>query len=518
MNDPEFISIFNDVLGPVMRGPSSSHTAGSYHIARVSRALLGEEPDSAALTFDLDGSYAATFSQQSADKAFAAGLMGWDLTDERFGRSLDLAAEQGLSLKFKIAALERADHPNSVKIDLSGRKGGAIHLLAKSTGGGGFLIQQLEAWPVAIDGKSFETYLLMDRNDTAGIERILDASGGTARLSEGLLQEAVLLRLRGSEPMTQSERPALERESGAKKIWSTSPVFYPRMGPPLFDSAATMVRFAEDANLSLGQAALEYEARLLGLAAKDVMKEMMRRFGIMAAAVEQGLHDENVKMKLLRPSAGRVLDAEKAGRLAVGGPHARAAGRALAALHISNSGGVVCAAPTGGSSGVIPGVMVTLAEDRALDSDRVGLALLAAGAIGLIIARRATFAAEVAGCQVEIGAAGAMAAAAVVEAAGGSPRQAANAAAITLQNSMGSVCDLVQGLCEIPCHTRNAVAASSAFVCADLIMGGYLNPVPLDETIDAVFASGRMLPPELLCTAQGGLAVTPSALAMKPRA
>jgi len=83
---------------------------------------------------------------------------------------------------------------------------------------------------------------------------------------------------------------------------------------------------------------------------------------------------------------------------------------------------------------------------------------------------------------------------------------------------MGSVCDLVQGLCEIPCHTRNAVAASSSFVCADLIMGGYLNPVPLDETIDAVFASGRMLPPELLCTAQGGLAVTPSALAMKPRA
>lgn len=518
MNDPEFISIFNDVLGPVMRGPSSSHTAGSYHIARVSRSLLGEEPDSATLTFDPDGSYAATFSRQSADKAFAAGLMGWDLTDERFGRSLALAAEQGLSLRFKVAALDGADHPNSVKIDLSGRQGGTLHLLAKSTGGGGFLIQQLEAWPVAIDGKSFETLLLMDRHDTAGIERILDASRGTARLSEGLLQEAVLLCLRGSEPMTKSERLALERESGAKKIWSTSPVFYPQIGQPLFDSAATMVRFAEDANLSLGQAALEYEARLLGLGTKDVMKEMLSRFGIMAAAAEQGLHDENVKMKILRPSAGRVLDAEKAGRLAVGGLHTRAAARALAALHISNSGGVVCAAPTGGSSGVIPGVMVTLAEDRALDSDRVGLALLAAGAIGLIIARRATFAAEVAGCQVEIGAAGAMAAAAVVEASGGTARQAANAAAISLQNSMGSVCDLVQGLCEIPCHTRNAVAASSAFVCADLMMGGYMNPVPLDETIDAVFASGRMLPPELLCTAQGGLAVTPSALALKPRA
>ena len=147
----------------------------------------------------------------------------------------------------------------------------------------------------------------------------------------------------------------------------------------------------------------------------------------------------------------------------------------------------------------------------------MALALFAAGAIGLVIARRATFAAEVAGCQVEIGAAGAMAAAAVVELSGGTARQAANAAAIALQNTMGSVCDLVQGLCEIPCHTRNAVTASSAFVCADLIMGGYLNPIPLDETIDAVFQSGRMLPPELLCTSQGGLAVAPSALALKQR-
>ena len=133
------------------------------------------------------------------------------------------------------------------------------------------------------------------------------------------------------------------------------------------------------------------------------------------------------------------------------------------------------------------------------------------------MARRATFAAEVAGCQVEIGAAGAMAAAAVVEIAAGSAAQAADAAAIAFQDTMGSVCDLVQGMCEIPCHTRNAVAASSAFVRADLILGGYVNPIPLDETIDAVYAVGKMLPAELRCTTLGGLAVTPSAKAMIPR-
>ena len=114
----------------------------------------------------------------------------------------------------------------------------------------------------------------------------------------------------------------------------------------------------------------------------------------------------------------------------------------------------------------------------------------------------------------EIGAAGAMAAAAVVEFAGGTARQATDAAAISFQNTMGMVCDLVQGIVEVPCHTRNAVAASSALVCADLILGGYVNPIPLDQTVDAVYAVGMAMPAELRVTSQGGLAVTPAALSL----
>jgi L-serine dehydratase len=108
-----------------------------------------------------------------------------------------------------------------------------------------------------------------------------------------------------------------------------------------------------------------------------------------------------------------------------------------------------------------------------------------------------------------------MSAAAVVDAFGGNARQATDAAAIAFQNTMGSVCDLVQGFVEIPCHTRNAVASANAFICADLILGGYENPINLDETIDAMYSVGKMMPSELRCTALGGLAITPSALAMK---
>jgi L-serine dehydratase len=186
----------------------------------------------------------------------------------------------------------------------------------------------------------------------------------------------------------------------------------------------------------------------------------------------------------------------------------------MAVCHVNNSMGVVCAAPTGGSSGVIPAVVFSMAEAFDLKKGQSVMGLLAAAAIGLVIAKRATFAAEIAGCQVEIGAAGAMAAAAVVEMAGGSATQAVDASAIALQNTMGSVCDLVQGICELPCHTRNAAAASSAFICADLVIGGYQNPIPLDETVDAVLKVGEMLPAELRCTALGGIAITPSALAL----
>jgi L-serine dehydratase len=267
----------------------------------------------------------------------------------------------------------------------------------------------------------------------------------------------------------------------------------------------------------LGQLALEYESQLLGLPHEAVLDEMLRRYDVMAASAHQGLQPDFTGTQLLQPTASLIHRAEAEGRLTVRSAQTRAAIRSMAVMHVDGAMGVVCAAPTGGSAGVIPGALVSLAEERDLSRETLGLALLASGAIGVIVAQRATFAAEIAGCQVEIGAGGAMAAAAIVDAMGGSADEATNAAAIAFQNTMGLVCDPVKGMVEIPCHTRNAVAAANAFVCADLILGGYINPIPLDETIDAVYSVGQMMPRELLCTAQGGLAVTPSALKLVAR-
>jgi L-serine dehydratase len=505
-----FISIFNDVLGPVMRGPSSSHTAGSYRIGRISRSLLGEPPRKAFFTFDPDGSYSQVYTQQGVDLALAAGLMNWPITDDRFKSALRHAESNGIELNFRISRLEDK-HPNAVLIHIAGQGDNEFDLEARSVGGGLIEIARIAGWDVLLDGKTYDYLIIGDSGSETGLNRIVSSFplSLAAKIEKG---DRTAFHFRGTSPLPENIAAQIRSLLGIKQVFSAEPVFYMKKGAALFENAADMVKYAEEQGVSMGQAALHYESRLLGLSEEDTMAEMIRRFDIMRKSVEEGLGDQNVHMQLLEPTASKVWSESRQGRLPFGGGHSRAAARALAALHVSNSMGIVCAAPTGGAAGVIPGLIVTLKEEFGLNDEQTALCLFAAGAIGLIIAMRATFAAEVAGCQVEIGAAGAMGAAAVVEAAGRDPVEAADSAAISLQNTMGSVCDLVQGLCEIPCHTRNAAAASAAMVCADLICGGYENPVPLDETIDAVYSVGCMLPSELRCTSKGGIAVSPSAL------
>ncbi|MBL6763829.1 MAG: L-serine ammonia-lyase, iron-sulfur-dependent, subunit alpha [Verrucomicrobiae bacterium] len=511
------VSIFNHVLGPVMRGPSSSHTAGAYHIASMARSILGETPAKAVLRFDPRGSYAATYEPQGADRGFAMGLMAKPLTDESFFTSLNDAREAGLDLSFCVEELEGAEHPNTTDLELRGRDGRVLRLVARSVGGGAVELIKIDGRPVLFDGSAHESLVETCGERAEAVRAVLARLCGSGESPVSESDDAcVRLSIRTHLPLSDADRGEILSADRAALIWESAPVYHVAKGAPLFDSAAEMVAIAEDRSISLGEVALAHESRLLGMDESAVIAEMLRRYDIMAESVERGLSPEFSGLQLLPACAGSIFEAEAAGRLSVRSLHTRAAARALAVMHVDGAMGVVCAAPTGGSAGVIPGTLVTLAEERSLSREQIAKALLAAGAIGMILAVRGTFAAEVAGCQVEIGASGAMAAAAVVDAVGGSARQACDAAAIGFQNTMGTVCDLLHGMVEIPCHTRNGAAAAAAFVNADLVLGGYHNFIPLDETIDAVYAVGLAMPSELRCTSKGGLAVTPSALALKP--
>ena len=511
------ISIFNDVLGPVMHGPSSSHTAGPYHIGRLTRMLLGEDPVRSTFVFDPGGSFAEVYRQQCSDKGFIAGMLGWDITDERFAKAMENAPQENLHVEFRIETLPEADHPNTAAIRATGNAGRRIEIMAHSTGGGMVEIIRVNGYSVSITGNACDVLIEIKSSDLRDLASRLEK--GLSPLQQQSPQQRgdnTLLHYHLAQPLSPRQSLLISDAPGVVQVMQTKPIFFMVRGTPLFANTTEMLAATENNGCSLGTIALEYESRLLGVTPDTIIKEALRRHHIMVSSVRNGIKGQHPPMRLLRPSAPKIYKAEAEQHLPIGGLHARTAARAMAVMHVNSGQGLVCAAPTAGSAGVLPAVVTTLVEEFDLDAHQTARALLAAAAIGLMIAYRATFAAELGGCQVEIGASSAMAAAAVIEATDHSPQQAADAAAIALQNTMGTVCDPVQGLVEIPCHTRNAVAASAAFVCADLICGGYHNPVPLDETIDAMFVVGQMLPRELKCTSLGGLATTPAAQKLVP--
>ena len=195
----------------------------------------------------------------------------------------------------------------------------------------------------------------------------------------------------------------------------------------------------------------------------------------------------------------------------MGSVQTRACAYAMAVLERSAAMGVIVAAPTAGSAGVVPGCVLSLAEHLGLDDAQTMDALFAAAAIGLNLTTSACVAGAEGGCQAEVGSAAAMAAAAIVQMMGGTPAQALDAASITLGNLLGLVCDPVGGLVEVPCQNRNAIGVAAAFSSAQLALSGVTSLVPFDEMAITMLNVGRALPASLRETAQGGIAVAPSA-------
>lgn len=183
---------------------------------------------------------------------------------------------------------------------------------------------------------------------------------------------------------------------------------------------------------------------------------------------------------------------------------------AMAVLEVNASMGLIVAAPTAGSSGVIPGTLLSICEDYNLGEEALYDGFLNASAIGYIIMRNASVSGAEAGCQAEVGAASAMAASAAAQLLGGSPQVSLHAAALALSNLLGLVCDPIAGLVESPCQSRNAIGVSNAFTSAQLALAGVRHPIPFDEMVEAMYKVGKSLPFELRETAMGGCAATPT--------
>lgn len=260
---------------------------------------------------------------------------------------------------------------------------------------------------------------------------------------------------------------------------------------------------------SIARAALERESSESGMSPDEIRAIMATRLEVMRESVAQGLAGRaRSRSGLTGGDAARVA-ASRTGPLS--GVVQQAVARSLAVAEVNASMGRIVAAPTGGASGVLPGVVLSVGEQNGLPDAALIDGLLAASAIGGIIAARATLSGAAGGCQAEIGSAAAMAAAAVTEMLGGDPGQVGHAASLALQGLLGLVCDPVGGLVEVPCVARNATGSAVALASAQMALAGVTFPIPFDQVVDAANQVGRSIPPSLRETARGGLAITPAA-------
>lgn len=507
-------SIFNDVIGPVMRGPSSSHCAAAVRIGRLARDLMDGEIETVRVEFHPQGSLATTHESQGSDMGLFGGLLGWEATDDRLPHSAEAIRSAGIQIDVRITDYE-AQHPNTYKLTL--RNAREQHqIVAVSTGGGMIEVTEIDGTPVSIAGDYYETLLFpavgtdaleyLAQNVEADEINLLQGGGGhwIEVKAQEFLPERVLDTLRS--------RFGVER---VKMLAPVLPILSRRQMTVPFMTSQELLAYNQSRGLPLWELALHYESARGGIAPGAVLDKMRDLARIMRQAIRKGIEGTHYADRILGCQSRFFQAAMAQGRLLDGGMLNRIILYVTALMEMKSSMGVIVAAPTAGACGGLPGACVGAADALGLGDDDVAKALLAGGMIGVLIAAHATFAAEVGGCQAECGAGSGMAAAALVTLVGGSTEQAVAAASMALQNILGMICDPVANRVEVPCLGKNVMAASNALACANMALAGFDPVIPLDEVIEAMDAVGPSLPVELRCTALGGLSVTPTSKAIE---
>ena len=283
-------------------------------------------------------------------------------------------------------------------------------------------------------------------------------------------------------------------------------------------SGEELIKICEENSISLSEYAIRREMEDRDVTREEVLSKMHKTLEAMRSGATEAREKEVYSVSgLIGGDAYKVQEHLKKGKSLTGDTMVLAMAMALSSSEVNASMGRIVACPTAGSCGILPAVILTAGEKLEKTDDELVMALFASAAVGMIIGRNATFAGAEGGCQAECGSASAMAAAAVVEMMGGTPKMSLDAGAIVFKNVLGLVCDPVAGLVEIPCAKRNSSGAISALCTADLVMAGVESKIPFDDALSAMYKVGRSLPPSLRETALGGVAVTKAGLELRKK-
>jgi L-serine dehydratase len=502
-------SIFNDVIGPVMRGPSSSHCAASLRIGRLCRDLMDGRIDNILVEFDPKGSLATTHKDQGSDMGLFGGFLGWEADDERLPQSDRYIADAGISVVIDIVDIG-ATHPNTYKITLS-NPSETRRLTAVSTGGGMIEVIEIDGAAVSMAGDYSESLVYTTRPEAIRelmVDRIpheyVEIHSGEIAFVEiksrmfpsaNVLDELIA---RPDVSFVRKLRPVLP-------VLSRKEVFVP------FETCEEMLAYNDGKNLTLWELAAEYESARGEISEAEVFGKMRSIVRIMDSAIQTGLKGTEYSDRILGSQSLQLRQQLDSRNLIGGDANNMIIMYVSATMEVKSSMGVIVAAPTAGSCGALPGAVFGVARSLNLSEDDIVKAMLAAGIIGVFIASRATFAAEVGGCMAETGSGGGMAAAAIVMMAGGTLEQSVGASSLALQNSLGLICDPIGNRVEAPCLGRNVMAATNAVACANMALSNYEHLIPLDEVIDTMKEVGDRIHNTLRCTNLGGLSITKAA-------
>ena len=526
-------SIFNDVIGPIMRGPSSSHVAGGARIASLVRQSMKNRIVKAVVDFDVNGALAASHDGHGTDMGFTCGLLGIDLSYPGVDQYEQLALEHGLDIEYRILDYG-AVHPSNYRMEITDAAGLCRHWEAISTGGGMIEMQKFEDFNINICGDFYELIVICefsDRKDyTKNIaaeyyEHLIVAKTGSsefvladypANCSEGNF----LLNLKFSHPLANEIRADITNLPGITDLIYLEPILPTHSSASCqvpYSTAAELLSYASKNKMEPWEYAIHYEVCRGNTSIKEVYHKMDTILSIMEAAVDEGLSGTEYKDRILGAQSHKISESQKAGKLIPCEPLNSIIKSISAIMESKSSMGLIVAAPTCGSCGCLPGTVIGLGRAMNFTRDAMIKGLFVAGLVGVFFAESATFSAEVGGCQVECGAGSGMAAAALIQMMGGTIEQCLDSASVALQNITGLACDPVGNRVEVPCLGKNIMGGSNALSSTNMILAGYDKVIPLDETIEAIHKIGLSLPLELRCTS-GGLGMTKTALEILKKA
>lgn len=279
----------------------------------------------------------------------------------------------------------------------------------------------------------------------------------------------------------------------------------------MFNTASELIKLCKESGKKISQIVIEKEIEEHGISYEELMDKMKEVLSTMESSSQYSLDKEVISVSGLTGGNAKKMEEYKNNHKTISGKSMNSAmARALSTSEVNASMGKIVAAPTAGASGIVPAALLTVKERLNLADEDIIYGLFTAAGIGEIVAKNATVSGAEGGCQAECGVASAMAAAAIVELAGGSVEASFDAASFSIINVMGLVCDPIAGLVEYPCAIRNASGVSNALISADLALAGVINLVPFDEVVEAMYKVGKLMPESLRETALGGIADTPT--------